>query len=64
MESQGPILRMFRGGEGVGWPGETGGGGGGGWTSNCKFHQCNLKCQGMIITGTPWGNKVIHLWLY
>ena len=61
MESQGPILRMFRGGEGVGWPG----GGGGGWTSNCKFHQCSLKCQGMIITGTPaWGYKVIHLWLY
>ena len=24
MESQGPILRMFRGGEGVGWPGEGG----------------------------------------
>ena len=61
MESQGPILRMFRGGEGVGWPGW----GGCGWTSNCKFHQCSLKCQGMIITGTPaWGNKVIHLWLY
>ena len=60
MESHGPILRMFRGGDGVGWPGE-----GGGWTSNCKFHQCSLKCQGMIITGTPaWGNKVIHLWLY
>ena len=61
MESQGPILRMFRGGEVVGWPG----GGGCGWTSNCTFHQCSLKCQGMIITGTPaWGNNVIHLWLY
>ena len=63
MESQGPIPRMFRGGEGggggVGWPG------GGSWTSNCKFHQCSLKCQGMIITGAPaWGNKVINLCLY
>ena len=27
MESQGPILRMFRGGEGVGWPGVGGGAG-------------------------------------
>ena len=43
----------------------AGRGGGGGWTSNCKFYQCSLKCQGMIISGTPaWGNKVIHLWLY
>ena len=25
METQGPILRMFRGGEGVGWPGGGGG---------------------------------------
>ena len=24
MESQGPVLRMFRGGEGVGWPGGGG----------------------------------------
>ena len=27
MESQGPILRMFRGGEGVGWQGGGSGGG-------------------------------------